>query len=164
VSEGIQGIVVRLGLFRTLKWLAKAPFSYLNDIHSLEVAYFSFDQHQQAKASYPRAVSYYEPFLPKVNDGSPSFLFSLIIKLLTKLFSLKLFHLLTALIVFLCVLIVFLPITPIESRMLAFYSVGTFLMFSYVNPHVPFRFLMQIATPGFFAILVFLSSNRPKGV
>ncbi len=53
---------------------------------------------------------------------------------------------------------------------MAAYSLGTYLLFAYFNPHVPFRYLMQIISPAAAALIVYVGeigeagNTCPRGV
>lgn len=149
----IPQMIQDLGVMSFIKFIIIAPFSYLFDIHKnwgLEIGRFEFLQ-DNATLYYKEATKYYAPFL-QVEGASPKYFFVKISTLLKYAhFKLRLFNWLCAFFIILNSWIIFKG-SRLITVFLAFVSLGTWLVFAYFNPHVPFRFLVHILIPGFIAV------------
>jgi hypothetical protein len=150
-------IFKQIGITRTLRWIALAPISYLHDLHSTELDHFQFGAREEPLKDYPQVYPYFHQYFENHYQGNPSKLYLTISKIASVSFSNHVFHVITVIIILGC-LAALLFSNRKEIQLLALYSLGTYLMFSYFNPHVPFRFLMQIISPGFAAIVLFFGS------
>lgn len=143
------------GSWNTVKWIFMAPLTYLKDIHDLEIGMFSFGADLAAATAYPKVINYYAKYfkIDEKKEFSPSFL--VLKNIFHKLFFDRVFHILTIVFVLLCFLVLFKS-ESYAVQFFALYAIGTYFLFSYLNPHVPYRFLMQILTPGLISILLFI--------
>ncbi len=151
----------RVGPMMTIKWLLLAPFTYLSDTHALETGLFQFGDDQLGAKNYPEATKYYSQYLVGAKKLTPNLAFISLVQTLDKYFRTnKIFHMLTVIAVLLAIFFIFMSINPVVL-LLSFYSLGTYLVFSYLNPHVPFRYLVIIIAPSFLAALIhFLGCNN----
>lgn len=142
----------------------QAPIFYLRDIHDIEMGLFEFGKDTLAMHEYPDVVPYYARyFSASPFSTQPNPLFLRLAQTLNTLFhQYRLFHILTALVVMLGFVVVFSN-SGAPARYFCFYAVGTYLLFSYINPHAPFRFLMQIVTPGTLGVLMALGTHFDRG-
>lgn len=147
-------MVSYLGPLKTAWWLAYAPIRYLGEVHKnwgLEIGRFEFLKDSAVEA-YPDAAQYYSRFL-QMDGAKPKPLFIFLSEILYFLhFKVFLFNILCALAV-LANLYLLHHSQQVENVFLAFISLGTFLVFAYFNPHVPFRFLIQILVPCFLGLI-----------
>ena len=150
-----------IGFFKSCRFLFSAPFLYLKDIHKnwgLEIGRFRFLD-DDAASFYKEATKFYTPFIQNP-DAIAKPLFMIFVDFLTYAhFKLKLFNWLSLLIVF-TNLAILIKGKRQSSLFLALISLGTWLVFSYFNPHVPFRFLIQILLPGMLAIYLELGASQ----
>lgn len=147
-------IFKRVGFGTTLKWILLAPFTYLSDLHSLEMGLFQFGDDQLGVKHYPEATQYYSQYLvgEKKLEVSPAFI-TLVQKLERYFTKNRIYHMLTGISVLLALYLIYSS-TNVVVLMLSFYSFGTYMLFSYLNPHVPFRYLVLIIAPAFLALLI----------
>lgn len=158
--RGFSDLFLSLGALKSIKWLIVAPFYYLKDIHKkwgLEIGRFEFLK-DDATIAYPEATAYYTKFL-QIKDLGPKFLFEKISQTISMLhFEVRLFNWLSGIVVVINVFLI-LRSRKFVTIFLSFITIGTLMVFAYFNPHVPFRFLIQIIVPGILAIFYELGSD-----
>jgi len=153
MSDSPTQIFKHVGVGNTLKWIIYAPFTYLSDIHALEMGLFQFGDDQLGVKHYPEATKYYSEYLVgnKKLEASPAFIF--LVQKLDKYFTKnRIYHMLTGISVILSLFLIWRSINVVVL-MLSFQAFGTYMLFSYLNPHVPFRYLILIIAPAFLALL-----------
>lgn len=152
--QGITDLIKYLGFTKVVKWFVKAPFFYLRHIHKrwgLEIGSFEFLS-DNATNLFPAAAAYYASFLQVDGIVIKPLLKKLIDYLTVLHFKVKIYNWLCGFFTALNIVIIFRS-KRFSSVFLAYISLGTLLVFSYFNPHVPFRFLIQIIVPSFVAVL-----------
>ena len=152
-KDGLKGVFKQNGFLNNIKWLAMAPFSYLKDKHDLEVGLFRFGDDQSAASHYPEVIKKYGHFFSSDDPKEASKSFKLLITILQNLFHKYFFHYITVLILGLNFFML-LKSRFTEVQFLVLYSIGTFLLFAYANPHAPYRFLIQIISPSAVAFII----------
>jgi hypothetical protein len=153
LTIGPRELLHKLGSLTTIQWVLKAPFTYLQDIHDLEMGPFEFSGETAAKRDYPGAVSAFTGVLPE--DGRVGSSFLVMVNYLHGLFhELRAYHWLTAICVALSLAIILLSQDPL-TVFFALNTAGVYFAFAYYNPHAPLRYLVQILVPGTVAIFRF---------
>lgn len=156
-------IFKHVGVGKTLKWIVYAPFTYLSDIHALEMGLFQFGDDQLGAKHYPEATKYYSEYLVSETKLEPSPAFIFLVQKLEKYFTTnRIYHLLTGISVLFALFLIYRSINAVVL-VLSFQAFGTYMLFSYLNPHVPFRYLILIIAPAFLALLLHrFDSNKGK--
>jgi hypothetical protein len=152
----LEGIFRQNGLKNSIVWFFKAPLTYVTDIHSVEVGLFAFGEQEDAVLRYPFVKDHYGKYFDANRqslDASPTF--ALLQQFITVLFHWYVYHVLTVVLLILCSIILFKSRND-HASLFAAYAIGTYLLFSYFNPHVPYRYLMQIISPAFLALVLYL--------
>lgn len=156
LGEGapLSKIFEYVGLFKTLQWVFYAPFTYLQDTHDLEMGLFQYGDDLPAKGIYSDSIQFFADYLISPVKREPNPVFIKIVEVLNRLFQEKrFFHFATAFCVLLSLFIVCRATSPFVL-VLSLHSLGSYLLFSYLNPHVPFRYLILIILPALIAFLV----------
>lgn len=149
-----SGLLKEMGIKDTITWLFKAPWKYLQDIHTrwgMEIGRFDM-RHPNLNAS-PYAgiiLEYYKYFNYYLTGPSPLFnALHVWIKFLH--FELKAYNWFSLFGILIALFFIVTSRQPL-TVFFCFISIGTLLIFSYINPHVPFRFLIHILLPCFIGI------------
>ncbi len=155
----VPAILKEIGFKNTMIWIIKSPLTFLREKHyHLEYEMFKFDKNIRQLGKYYDVMEYYGNLI-KVEDqltgGSTAFN-QLIQWIRYAYFELSAYHVLTAVIVLTSLIIMCFSPNP-TSIFLALVCIGNFLVFSYLNPHAPLRYLMQIMVPGIMSLLVSLT-------
>ena len=137
-----------LGPYRSLKWFILAPFKYLQGIHATEMGLFSFGIDKGAVDAYPETTAYFKDRFP-AREASPRFL--ALADDLNSLFTARVYHTLCAFLVLASLWLIF-STKQITTFFFAITCLGFYLLFAYLNHHVPFRYLIEVITPGVFAV------------
>lgn len=156
----IKEIFSHVGYSNVAKWAVIAPFTYLTDIHAMEMGLFQFADDKPAVDKYKEATAFYSDYLVTSAKKTPNAKFISMVQFLDVLFyKYKLFHIFTGIAVVLSIYLIFVTVDPV-ILVLSFQALGTYLLFAYLNPHVPFRYLMIIIFPAFVAGLIHFISRK----
>lgn len=158
-----MNIIKQNGLLNSIIWVLIAPFTYLTDKHDLEVGLFAFGKDTAPATAYPEVINYYGRFFADDTPTTATPSFAPLVRLLHILFHGSFFHLLT-IIILAASGYVLLKTKNITTAIMATYALGTYMVFAYLNPHVPFRFLMQIISPGVLATCLYFIERKKLSV
>ncbi len=151
-----------IGWKATLHWILAAPLSYLTDIHDLEMGLFQFGA-DSASQAYPEVGEYYGPYFQSKWGGNPKGGFLRMVRYLDKLFKkFRAFHWLTVAVVLIGLMMLIVRQKNVLGIFLTLYSIACYFIFAYVNPEVPFRYLMQIIVPGWIGLMLCYLELKPR--
>lgn len=159
----ITSILKTIGFSNTISWLIKSPLNYLKQkYHFLEYEMFRFDKNIRFLSQHHDVMEYYGNLIStgdKLTNGS--FAFQKLIQWVSYANSnLSTYHFLVAIVVLASLITIWLSPNPV-SVFLALVCIGNFLIFSYFNPQVTVRYLIQILVPGIMSLLISLT-YRPN--
>jgi len=159
----ISSILKTIGFSNTISWLIKSPLNYLKQkYHFLEYEMFRFDKNIRFLSQYHDVMEYYGSLIStedKLTNGS--FAFQKLIQWVSYANSdLSAYHFLVAIVVLASLITIWLSPNPV-SVFLSLVCIGNFLIFSYFNPQVAVRYLVQILVPGIMSLLISLT-YRPN--
>ncbi len=139
-------------------WLLKAPLVYLSDTHPIDGWSVKYaDRNNRVSQLYPEGTQFFERYFAKAELTNPNPLYWRLFSFLDRLVSYRIYYWAAGLIVVTSCFLVFA--SPDASvQFLSWTALLTFLVFAYVAPHTPIRYLIQIMTPGLAALWRYLLS------
>jgi len=152
-----QSVFKEMGFLNTIRWLVKAPTITLFQDHiGTEIGgEYVFNKNMVYLSQYREVMDYYGGLITveeKFKSGSGGF--NKLIRWINYLyFELSAYHLLSMMIIFASLVIIWVSPNPI-AIFLALVCIGNWLIFSYINPLAPVRYLMQFLVPGMTALVI----------
>jgi hypothetical protein len=159
-TDGLAALMIRAGPRQVVKWLLLAPLVYLRDIHQLELGPVDFHSMPNAIALFPEAFNYYDRYFAHSHGAKYSKPFRALADILNWLYFWRAYHVLVAAATVASLWNLVWTRDP-AAQFLSAYAVGAYLVFAYLNPSAPLRYLLQVITPAYCAfLLIALGSMR----
>ncbi len=146
-------ILHETGWANVVRWLFLAPATYLRErMPTLAIETYAYDGNVRwLSEHHPTTIQHYERVFPTTDRG-PSGAFRFVVDYLKTLYFSWSLHWVSMIVVWVSVVLTLVSRDRVASFFAAS-SVGTFLVFSYVQPQAPLRYLLVICLLGGLSLL-----------